>query len=157
MITLQFSTTGDWQSRAIRFLTWSWASHVDVVLSDGALLGALASRGVCLHAPPAGGYRRVERYDVLVPAAPVLRFLRRQLGKPYDWSAILAWPLRRDWHDRRAWFCSELVAAAFEQAGTPLLRASSAAAMRRITPRDLLLSPCLRAAPRGILHSSMAA
>ncbi len=140
MLTLQFSTTDALLSRAIRWLSFSWASHVDIVLPNGVLLGALTTPGVCLHQPPAGGYRRVERYAVDLPARPVLAFLRKQLGKPYDWTGVVGWAIRRDWHDPRHWFCSELVAAAFEAAGTPLLRAPQS----RVTPQDLLMSPWLR-------------
>ncbi len=150
MITLQFSSTFDWESRAIGFLTRSWASRVEVVFADACLIGSLPPRGVCLHSHPAGGYRRVERYRVMVPAAPVYRFLRRQLGKPFDWGAVLGWP-RRHWRAAGSWSGAELIAAAFEAAGTPLLRAPGRS-RRRITARDLLLSPRLRPFPQASLR-----
>ncbi len=156
MITLQFSASDDCESRAIRWLTFSWASQVDVVFADDVLVGALPGRGVCLHSPPAGNYRRVERYNVLVPSPPIYRFLRRQLGKPFDWTAMFGVP-RRDWRKANAWFSSELVAAAFEQAGAPLLSAPATRGLRRITPRDLLLSPRLRPAPLSSARIAVAA
>lgn len=43
--------------------------------------------------------------------------------------------LRRRWQDNDAWFCSELVAWAFEAGGRSLFREHA----WRITPRDLYL------------------
>jgi hypothetical protein len=44
-------------------------------------------------------------------------FLRAQLGKPYDWPAIFGFGLGRNWRENDSWFCSEIQAAALEQAG----------------------------------------
>lgn len=44
-------------------------------------------------------------------------FLQVQLGKPYDWPAIFGFGLGRNWREPDSWFCSELQAAALEQAG----------------------------------------
>lgn len=141
MITLQFSTTNHYSSKAIRFFTWSWASHVDFVLPDDKLLGALATQdggGVRLH--DAKDYTRIERYQVDAPV-DIIDIARTQLGKPYDWAGIFGLVLRdRDWESDDKWFCSELVAWAFKQGGYPLLNETSF----RITPRDLLISPLLK-------------
>jgi len=64
-------------------------------------------------------------------------------GKSYDFSAIGGIALDRNWRDSHRWFCSELIAAAFEAVGSPLLNPS--ANVWRITPRDLLLSMNLAA------------
>ncbi len=45
----------------------------------------------------------------------------------------------RKWQERGRWFCSELVAAAFEKINRPLLNFYAPVAF--ITPRDLMLSP----------------
>ena len=139
MITLQFSTTNHLSSKAIGFLSWSWASHVDFVLPDGRLLGALAlGGGVQYH--EAKGYTRIERYTVDAPST-VLDIAQTQIGKPYDWSGVFGMIFRdRDWENQDKWFCSELVAWSFKQAGYPLLNEQS----YRVTPRDLLISPLLR-------------
>ena len=44
-------------------------------------------------------------------------FLSRQIGKPYDKTAIWGFALGRDWRERDSWICSELQAAAAEYAG----------------------------------------
>jgi len=140
MVTLQFSCSRSIAASAIRFGTWSWCSHVDLVLPDGSLLGAIPG-GVQIHRleEPA----RVERFRVAADEGAVVAAMQSQLGRPYDWDGILGWTFRRDWQEEDSWFCSELVAWAFQQAGNPLLRAEC---VHRITPRDLLLSPLLQSA-----------
>ena len=139
MITLQFSTTRHISSYMIRAFTWSWASHVDFVLPDGKLLGALATHnGVKVHSP--FEYSRSEQYIIDAPDS-VIDFAMTQVDKPYDWAGILGIVTRnRNWEDDNKWFCSELVAWSFKQAGCPLLNENS----YRITPRDLLISPLLK-------------
>lgn len=137
MITLQFSTKTSLSSRLIRWATWSAFSHVDLVLPDGRLLGATARRGVSIRNPEP--VARLVRFTIDAPSA-VIDVASTQLGRPYDWSGILGWGLRRDWQEDDSWFCSELIAWAFDAAGCPLLRARNS---WRITPRDLLLSPLL--------------
>ena len=66
-----------------------------------------------------------------------------QIGKPYDWRAILGIAGGNDdWHCGEDYFCSELVASAFEEIGKPLLNPDTV--VWRVTPRDLLLSPNLK-------------
>lgn len=76
-------------------------------------------------------------YDVADSGAAE-RFLYSQLGKPYDWGGAIAYPFRGDWQDRKKWYCSELVAATFEQGKSPIVRQG----VRSITPRDLFINPC---------------
>ena len=144
MITLQFSTTKHISSKAIQFFTWSWASHVDFVLPNGKLFGALATQdggGVRLH--DAENYTRIERFQVDVPES-IIDIAMTQEGKPYDWAGIFGLVLReRNWEDDDKWFCSELVAWSFKQGGFPLLNETTS----RITPRDLLISPLLKPIP----------
>jgi hypothetical protein len=137
VITLQFSAQRLPASWLIRWFTWSPFSHVDLVLPDGRLLGARGSGGVAIRDPEP--FYKVARFQVDAPDR-VLDLAAEQIGKPYDWAAILGIAARGDWQDQGRWFCSELVAWAFQQAGRPLLRANH---FHRITPRDLLLSPYL--------------
>jgi hypothetical protein len=48
---------------------------------------------------------------------------------------VLGIAFRRAWQSTAAWFCSELVAWAFQSAGTSLFRTE----VWRITPRDLYI------------------
>ncbi|WP_111496142.1 C40 family peptidase [Marinobacter bohaiensis] len=137
MITLQFSTTKGIGSQVIRWATWSPYSHVDLVLADGRLLGATARYGVSIRNPEP----TLACAQFQVPGSvEAIEAARSQIGRPYDWAGILGWGFRRNWQEQDAWFCSELIAWAFEQAGCPLLRGDRS---HRITPRDLLLSPML--------------
>ncbi len=139
MITVRFSANRTFGSRIIRAATWSEFSHVDFVLPSGSLLGAAAIGGVALREARAD-CTRVRAFRVDAPAR-VLAAAIDQLGKPYDWAGVVGMGLHRDWQEDDSWFCSELVAWAFQAAGRPLLRADH---LHRITPRDLLLSPMLK-------------
>lgn len=82
-----------------------------------------------------------QRYQADAPDS-VLAYALSQVGKPYDSRGIINFGLHsRSWHDDKAWFCSELVAAAFDQAGVPLVLVPD---NKRVTPRDLTLSLALR-------------
>jgi hypothetical protein len=61
------------------------------------------------------------------------KFLEAQLGKDYDWMALIALPFRRKWQAPHKWFCSELAAKAVQFSGRKLNRLPE----WRATPRDL--------------------
>lgn len=129
-------------SAAIRFSTRSWASHAEFSIDGRWTLGARSHGGVRTRLASIDHYSRIEQF-----AAPGIeeayKWALTQVGKPYDYSAILGIALDRDWHDESRWFCSELVCAAFEKAGYPLLSTRPSDKFYRITPRDLLLSRAL--------------
>jgi uncharacterized protein YycO len=137
MVTIQFSTSKGIPSAAIRLFTWSWASHVDLVLPSGDLVGAIPGEGVKIHNTE---YYKSQQFTVDAPES-VYDFALTQLGKPYDWAGIFGLVTRdRNWENDDKWFCSELAAWSFKQAGCPLLNEVA----YRITPRDLLISPLLK-------------
>lgn len=73
----------------------------------------------------------VEWVEVDLPdEAAASAFVARQLGKRYDWTALVGIVLRADWADPSRWFCSELAAAAVQAGGRRLLREDLA----RVTP-----------------------
>lgn len=116
----------------IRAFTWSRWSHVGVIMPGGMVIESKGGKGVhaiSLHEFKA---RYPEWQKATVPCRDrqlALRFLRSQLGKPYDMTAIYSIALRRDWQETDSWFCSELVAYA-----TGLFRQDY---IKRITPEDL--------------------
>lgn len=156
MIGIRFVTGNDWISNAIRFGERDgWATHAEAVMPDGSLLGAHLDGGVQIR--PAGYDKATMTRELIVPIelgldlvtlpAPLLTqqversdkfyaFLRAQVGKPYDITALAGLAFNRDWHRADSWFCSELMAAALEESGyCPRLASLDS----HISPRDLLL------------------
>lgn len=126
-------------STAIRFTTRSWASHAEFWNSaDNTTLGARAD-GVKIRDSAKDRYSKIEQFTA-PGIEKAYEWAKTQIGKPYDYSAILGTALNRDWHDLARWFCSELVIVSFEEVGYPLLSTRPSAATWRVTPRDLLLS-----------------
>jgi hypothetical protein len=143
MITVRFVTCNDPISAAIRAAEYDfWASHCEALMPDGTLLGAHASGGVQARARSYDTGQFVKEVYVDLPCDDATSqkfydFLRLQVGKPYDMTAISAFLLGRDWREADSWFCSELQAAALEACGwfaSPL-----ATAVNHVSPRDLLL------------------
>lgn len=141
MTYLLFSRSNKIGSRLIRAATWSEYSHVDLILPSGMLIGALIDRGVCeyplterLSVSTKTEIRRVGADEVVVA-----EFLRSQIGKRYDFTALLGLTFHRDWQEDSRWFCSELLAAGIEHAGVSVVRKSA----NRVTPQNLLESPML--------------
>ncbi|MDE2096293.1 MAG: hypothetical protein KGL39_03540 [Patescibacteria group bacterium] len=153
-ITAQFVTepsgrfpifSGSWW---IRFGTHSRFSHVDIVYPDGTLVGARddfhvdwkGKYNTGVQRRPADYANFSVRERVVVPVTPdeqrvIYQFLDAQIGKPYDESAIAGFVLGRDWRSPRAWFCSELGAAAFEHANVVQVLTPES----KITPNDYYL------------------
>lgn len=125
-VKLRFVRGLDFSSRVIAWFSAGHLSHVDAVLPDGTLLGARSDSikgvptGVQIRPP---GYEPVALQIVMeIPATALqevtfYRFLRSQLGRPYDRTAIWAFAFNRDWHEVDSWICSELQTAALEAAG----------------------------------------
>lgn len=139
-VRLLFSTTRLPFSLLIRTLTWSRWSHVALV--DGeSVIEAAAGHGVRSVSLKAALERASDYQLVELPAQSpdaILAAARSQLGKPYDWTAILGLGLHRDWQEEDAWFCSELVAWAAAQAGEEWFRRE---ALRRVVPEHLWMLP----------------
>lgn len=143
MITIRFVTGNDAVSNGIRAFEYGfWATHVEALMPDGALLGAHAEGGVMArdHAYDAKSFTR--EMHISMRATPEQAdsfhcFLRAQLGKPYDFIAIAGIAIGRDWQSAERWFCSELIAAALCQCG--VFPPHLATELNHVTPRDVLL------------------
>ena len=130
-----FSTSKLPGAAVIRAVTWSDWSHVAII--DGEEV--IEATWPAVRVSPLAGVLAKHSRNIIVdipcqdPAA-VLAALRSQVGKPYDLTALFGMLVRRDWQEPDAWFCSELVAWAFEQGGAPLFRPE---ALYRVTPQHL--------------------
>jgi uncharacterized protein YycO len=140
-VAVLFSTTSSPFSWLIRLLTWSRWSHVSVIDGD-TIIEAHALHGV-IRTPLAEAIAKASECELVrLPAgdpAAVIAAASSQIGKPYDWTALWAFILRRDWQEDDSWFCSELVAWCFTKAGCGLFRPDRLA---RVTPEHLwMLEP----------------
>lgn len=148
-IILRFSGSSNFAALAVKLYTWSWCSHVETIIDDPLsgkqLYGALPGTGVNYRPINSTVGDRVEEYEVDIPKFTKHVYIEKllsQRGKPYDYTALAGMVIHRDWAaNGNSWFCSELVAWAFNEAGSPLLRTEH---KNRITPEDLLMSPLIR-------------
>jgi uncharacterized protein YycO len=133
MITLYLTASRTFGGYAIQLFTWSKWSHI--AIEDGDHLIEAHWRYGVRRVPKEEGLKKVSRMAVIKVETKndeaVLKACRSQVGKPYDYSAILSFLIRRDWQEDDAWQCAELIAWAFAMAGEPIFRPDS---VSRITP-----------------------
>lgn len=135
-VTVHFCKSDDLGGRILRLFLMSKWNHVAVQIGN-AVYESVSGAGVIKRRPAdfSKAWDRISSVEVYVPSQlAALRFLNDQLGKPYDWKAILAFPFRGSWQDRAGWFCSELV---YECLRVGAALASDRLPANRITPRDL--------------------
>lgn len=139
-----FSTNNIIGSVLIRIGTWSRYSHCDFITEKGTVIGATAFGGVHEYdlAERIADSTHYAIYEVDAERDAVEAAIRPQLGKAYDWLGCMGIAMHRDWRSDDKWFCSELIAYAFEKAGTPLVNPELY--LNRVTPEALLRSPMLK-------------
>lgn len=143
-----FCSGGGWFSKAIRTLTRSRYSHVALVLSADAphygvrdfrtltnpeVFEAMEGKGVrrMPYAAHRAAYKGSVWFSPCIPLAfdhdAATALLAAVEGESYDRIGILRFLVRRvtpscraEAHQNEKYFCSELVAAVWEAAGTPL-------------------------------------
>lgn len=129
-LSLQFSTSTEWQSAIIRTLCGSPFSHVDIILPDGNLLGASGSPDApVIEGNPGGVAIRPPDYQkfglrctatiTTDKAGAIIAAAKSQLGKAFDNSALYSFlvdpllPEDRTW--MRQWVGSKLLAGFAER------------------------------------------
>jgi len=121
-------------SMLIRGGSW-WApwSHVGVVTPDDTVIEAVAWRGV-IETSMADFIARHSKTAIVSVACPepvrAVAYGRTQLGKGYDWLALLGIPLREPWEDADRWICAELAEACLAAGGRQRFRVAAG----KITP-----------------------
>ena len=79
-------------------------------------------------------YRVTQHVDIDVPNELAAHaFLMAQVGKRYDWAAIVGFVVRRQIQNPRRWFCSELVEATLAAGGKARFREK----LSRVTPHHV--------------------
>ncbi len=163
LLLAQFSTENGFASAAIRYLTASDVSHVDLVVprrigleyydafhapptTPEGLLGARLNGGVQLRPSNYAKFTRTARLGCIVPdIGAAYKFAFDQIGKPYDKGAILDFFLHRKrkfTFDAPDWFCDCLNYAIFWKGGKKLLNCDNP---EGLTPAEEMLSPDLQA------------
>ena len=115
-------------SRIIRFITWSEYSHTAIILAEDTIVEAWEGcNQVRIVSSLSEGHTAgttVDIYDIRMGTKQEEKFrefIAEQVGKKYDYWGILGFLRRRDLERGESWFCSELFAAACQEAGVVLL------------------------------------
>lgn len=119
----------------IRIFTFSKFSHVAMRISDDLVIDSTLFTGVqCIRFVDfIKKYPGCEQLDIPLPnEINAINFAKNQVGKPYDWTAILGMVLQRKWHEEDSWFCNELWEAVAKAGGRPRFRDN----VHRITPQQ---------------------
>lgn len=102
---------------ADRFGRWS---HCGILAPDGWVIESRAFHGVA-ETPWAEFIDRVSHHELRSIACPdpdaAIAFARSQIGKGYDYRAILGLAMRNSWEEPDRWHCAELVEAALVAGG----------------------------------------
>ena len=123
---------GSW---LIRLFTFSKFSHMAMRISDDLVVDSTLLTGVrcILFKDFIKKYPGCEQLEIQLPnEANAVNFALNQVGKPYDWTALVGMVLQRKWHEEDSWFCNELWEAAAKAGGKPRFRDD----VYRITPQQ---------------------
>lgn len=136
------STAIRWQSRSIY-------SHAALLMRDGRIVESWQGAGV--RVKTLTDWSDIDVFDIPLfdelDWDLAIEYALELVGRGYDYKAVLRFVSRQPAADNDRWFCSELVFAAVESAGLPLLSRTSAAA---VSPGMLALSPLLVQRQGGI-------
>lgn len=127
------NSLGSWALRAVMWSRYSHSAILDedtsMVYDSTMLQGGVRKTFVAewLDHYPDREVREINIIDV----AGARAWLDAQVGKPYDWTALLGIALHRNWQEPDRWFCSELAETVVSLFGVPRFRTDLA----RITPR----------------------
>lgn len=140
-IRIVFSRSVSVFSYGVRFMTWSSFSHCGILTKENTIVESAFTLGGVVETSFTSFIERVKYYEIVeldcVDADAIIAAARSQIGKPYDWTGLIGIAVRkRNWQEDDSWFCSELIAWAFDQGGTPLFNTDD---IHRITPQNLYM------------------
>ena len=132
-------------SGLIRWQTRSQYSHAAVAWGKDLILEAVEGQGVIqrkiLPIDETADVYRVNHYMREHEWAAALKFGQTQIGKGYDYRAVLRFVSRRAADENDKWFCSELVFAMLQAGEVSLLSRIEAA---NVSPALLSFSSSLK-------------
>lgn len=122
-------------SALLRWYMGSRWSHSAIYDEDeGVVYDTTFWQGGCKSQPYfdfAKKYPDSREVSLLVVNKPEARaWLQSQIGKKYDWTALLGIYFRRDWQEEDSWFCSEMSEAFISLFDAPRFNEQA----HRITP-----------------------
>lgn len=121
--------------KAIKIWTRSKYFHVEMIIKDKWISTNPEAGSVYIHdlQPLSDKY---DYFDVEVDGRKVktvMKFLKDQVGKPYDyWGIFFSIILTMDLEDHNKWFCSEIVSEALVLFGIKIPKSTN-----EMTPEDI--------------------
>lgn len=124
----------------IKLFTFSKWNHVAVLFDDDTVFDSVYSEGgvrKMTYQEFINIYHNVEELDLSIKDEKAGReFAEKQLGKKYDWTAILGIVFQsRYWEKDDRWFCSELAEAIILACGVRRFRTH----VSTVLPRDVYM------------------
>ena len=140
-IRLIFSRSSGLFSPLVQVGTWSSFSQCGILTKENTIVESAFTLGGVVETSFTSFIERVKYYEIVeldcVDADAIIAAARSQIGKPYDWTGLIGIAVRkRDWQEDDSWFCSELIAWAFDRGSTPLFNRED---IHRITPQNLYM------------------
>ena len=145
LFRIRFITESDLLSDAIRLVTFSEWSHVEIMTETGTYIGAHASGGVQERPANYTKVSRERRYAIPVTdeqLAKIMTFARSKVGTPYNFEDIAGLFLHHDLTQKGREICSMFVTQAAMVGGVAMLNVLQGYT-NLVTPEDLHLSPLL--------------
>lgn len=136
-VSIIYSRSRSIASQLIRIASGFGWSHASILDGDH-VIEALMFKGV-VRTPLSEFKARVRAYAVVDVECQkphsAIDFARKQIGKGYDWRAILGHIFQRQTHSRRRWHCVELIESALIAGGRERFRRQPF----RLTPQQSFL------------------
>jgi len=144
-----------WISKIIKFVSRGEYSHTAIMLEEDYIVEAWqGSDSVRVIQSLSSGHipgTEVDIYSIDLGKKQEERFrkfVQDQVGKPYDLWGIHGFLWRRDTQRSQSWFCSELFAAAYQEAGKKLYNDTEPS---QISPSMVARSIALKLEHKGFI------
>jgi uncharacterized protein YycO len=140
MIKLVFSSKRNIGSYIIRLFTWSSWSHVSYLDDEGFITEAIGFEGV-RRVPLSEVVKDYNKFAIVEfkncsykQKQEFEQYLFSQIGKGYDYLAVIGIGLKKKWQDKSRWECSELIGDTLKKAQINIFRPEESL---KITPQQL--------------------
>ena len=136
-LIIQLSANSTIISRLVQWVTRGEFAHVDIVLPRGALIGAYTFGGIKIVPFHLNNYSKLKRYEIKVDQHTI-DWVGIQVGRKYDFMAILGFLLKLPPKENTASICSEFAMDVLMQSKS-FKEHSIPFPSSKISPRDLHL------------------